>query len=231
MREFLYETHLHTAEGSACGKTPGAEYVHTYKEAGYDGIIVTDHFFNGNSVARFMEFATWEEKVDVFCSGYEQAKEAGEKIGLKVFFGWESGYAGTEFLVYGLTKEWLLKHPEIVGCSIRKQYELVHEAGGMVIHAHPFREAPYIAEIRLEPEYVDGVEVYNRANESRNPVFNKRAYRYAKDNDLPMTCGSDIHQAGSPVCAMCFEKPLHSIEDYINAVCKRKKYSFYTEGS
>ena len=45
---FRYETHLHTAEGSGCASASGAEQARRYKALGYDGIIVTDHFFNGN---------------------------------------------------------------------------------------------------------------------------------------------------------------------------------------
>lgn len=41
----------------------------------------------------------WKDWVEQFCKGYEHAKEEGGKIGLQVFFGWESGYHGTEFLI------------------------------------------------------------------------------------------------------------------------------------
>lgn len=226
MGEFYYETHLHTLEGSACGDFSGRDYAKAYKKAGYDGIIVTDHFFNGNTAAP--RLASWERKVEILCSGYENAKRIGDEIGLKVFFGWEAGYTGTEFLIYGLTKEWLIEHPQIIKCSIQEQYEMVHQAGGMVIHAHPFREAIYIPSIRLEPKFVDGVEVYNRANEERNPSFNKKAYQYAKEYGFPMTCGSDIHRKEDPKCAMCFEKPLHSIEDFITVVLSKKGYKIET---
>ena len=46
---YLYETHLHTTAASACAKSTGSEYISFYKELGFDGIIVTDHFFNGTS--------------------------------------------------------------------------------------------------------------------------------------------------------------------------------------
>ena len=106
-----------------------------YKEAGYTGIIVTDHFFYGNtSVDRSLP---WEEWVRRFCLGYEHAKAEGERIGLSVFFGWEACYEGTEFLVYGLDQAWLLAHPQIKDASIREQYALVHEGGGIISHAHP----------------------------------------------------------------------------------------------
>ena len=46
---YLYETHLHTCQGSACGRSTGAEQARFYKEIGYAGIIVTDHTFDAIS--------------------------------------------------------------------------------------------------------------------------------------------------------------------------------------
>ena len=46
---YIYETHLHTSEGSACGHAKAVDIVHAYKDAGYTGIIITDHFFYGNT--------------------------------------------------------------------------------------------------------------------------------------------------------------------------------------
>ena len=146
-QRYLYETHMHTSEASACAGSTGAQMARAYKEAGYTGIIVTDHFFYGNtSVDRSLP---WEEWVRRFCLGYEHAKAEGERIGLSVFFGWEACYEGTEFLVYGLDQAWLLAHPQIKDASIGEQYALVHEGGGIISHAHPFREEDYIPEIRL----------------------------------------------------------------------------------
>ena len=52
MDGYLYETHMHTSEGSACGQSAGAEMARAYAENGYTGIIVTDHFFYGNTADR-----------------------------------------------------------------------------------------------------------------------------------------------------------------------------------
>ena len=76
---YKYETHMHTLEGSACGRFTGAEMARAFKEAGYTGIFVTDHFFNGNcAVDRQLP---WAEKVELFCKGYENAKAEGDKMG------------------------------------------------------------------------------------------------------------------------------------------------------
>ena len=108
---FRYDTHVHTLQASACALSTGAELARAYKERGYDGIFITDHFFNGNtSVASDI---TWKERVELFCKGYEDAFEEGCKIGLDVFFGFEYAVGGADFLVYNIDKKWLLEHEDI----------------------------------------------------------------------------------------------------------------------
>ena len=76
---FLYETHMHTCQASACGKATGREQARVYKEAGFTGIIITDHFFGGNTAVN--RELPWEERIDLFFRGYEDAREEGERIG------------------------------------------------------------------------------------------------------------------------------------------------------
>lgn len=228
---YLYETHMHTAEASACAKSSGAEMARAYRKAGYTGVVVTDHFFYGNTAID--RSLAWEEWVTQFCKGYESVKAEGDKIGLSVFFGWESGYQGTEFLIYGLDKEWLLAHPKIREADIEEQYKLVHEGGGIVCHAHPFREEPYIPQIRLFPEYVDAVEGINATHESPvssshlNPDFNRKACAYAKEHHLPITAGSDQHTTLMIGGGMLFERKLRDAADFCKAVCKSEAIAYW----
>ena len=48
MSGYLYETHMHTCQASACSDTRGRDYIQRYLDLGYTGIILTDHFFRGN---------------------------------------------------------------------------------------------------------------------------------------------------------------------------------------
>lgn len=223
---YLYETHLHTKEGSACARDTAEELVKVYKEAGYTGIMVTDHFYRGNTAVD--RNCSWEDWVEAYCRGYENAKEAGDKLGLQVFFGWEESYQGTDFLVYGLGKEWLVKHPELREVTIEEQYELVHQAGGIVIQAHPYREASYIPEIRLFPNAVDGVEVRNASHFGRSlredgvSMFDVQAMEYAKKHNLPCTGGSDIHCTKLLYGGMAFPRKLEDVQDYRKAVLGRE---------
>lgn len=220
---YRYETHLHTCQASACGRSPGAEHIPYYKALGYDGVFITDHFFGGNcAVPRHLP---WEERITLFCEGYADAKRAGDREGLKVFFAWEETKDGDDYLIYGLTPEWLLAHPEIEGCTRKRQLELVHEAGGCVIQAHPFRQRDYIRRILLGLDYADGVEVANAGNRPEDDVA---AWRYAQDYNLYMTCGSDNHRSGFDVRdpAMTWgigtETPINCPMDYVKMILERK---------
>ncbi|HKL99626.1 MAG TPA: PHP-associated domain-containing protein [Mobilitalea sp.] len=218
MSRYLYETHLHTKEASACARIGGVEQARYYKEAGYSGIIITDHFFNGNSCVP--KNLPWEERIDLFSKGYENAKQEGDRIGLDVYFGWEAGFQGTEFLIYGLSKEWLKKQLDILSWSVEEQYKKVHEAGGFVVHAHPFRIRPYISEIRLFPESVDAVEVINVGN--GNQEYDRKASEYAQKNKLYETAGSDAHGGEKCHSGIAFMHKIVSIQDYIDSIKSRE---------
>lgn len=215
---YAYETHLHTKQGSLCGKNDAEEMVRACKEAGYTGIIVSDHFFYGNTAVD--RSLPWEDWVDGYCKGYEMAKKEGERIGLDVFFAWEASYQGTDFLVYGLDKQWLKEHPEIRDASIEEQYYLIHQDHGFIVHAHPYREAPYIQKIRVYPEYVDAVEVINASHQTmpNGAEYDRKALLYAEKYGLFQTAGSDIHSVNLFGGGMAFSHPLHSVEEYIEAV-------------
>jgi hypothetical protein len=214
MNLFRYETHLHTKEASACALATAVEHVRNYKALGYAGIIVTDHFFNGNSSVPTN--LPWQQRVDLLCKGYENAKEEGDRIGLSVFFGWEANYKSTEFLIYGLDKEWLKSHQEIMNWTIEEQYRNIHAAGGFIVHAHPFRLYAYHQEARLYPDSIDAVEAINACN--LKAEYNDKAIAYAKRYNLPVTAGTDAHGSENNHIGVAFGYKLTNIKDYISSI-------------
>lgn len=217
---YLYETHLHTCNASACGKNTGREMAEAAKAAGYTGIIVTDHNWGGNtSIDRELP---WDEWIDGFAEGYRQAKETGDQIGLDVWFGMEAGFNGTEFLIYGVTPGWMIQHPELMSSSPSEMSRIVHEGGGIFVQAHPFREESYIPEVRLFPDIVDGAEMINASN--RMPEFNERAIAYANENGLPGTAGSDIHRKELLGAGIAFRNRLSFVQEFCDAIRNRGDY-------
>lgn len=226
---YLYETHMHTNESSACGADCAVDMAKAHKAAGYTGMIITNHNWGGNTcVDRSLPWTKW---IDEFFRPYYLAKEWADKNEFDVFYGYEAGYDATEFLIYNISIEWLKAHPEIRDASVREQFELISDAGGLISHAHPFREASYISEIRLFPEYVHCVEGINAAHSSPKSAkarcdrnYNVDALEYAKKYNFPITGGSDTHSTNLFGGGMAFREKITSLEQFKNQVLNKHEY-------
>jgi histidinol phosphatase-like PHP family hydrolase len=236
---YFYETHLHTSSGSACGICTPLEAVIAHQKAGYTGIVVTEHNWNGNTAVPF--YLPWTEWVDKFVSGYEEARTWGLANDFDVFWGYEANYEGTEFLIYGLEPDFLYENPDIKWASIEEQHQLIKEAGGIVVHAHPFREAAWIPELRFYPFYIDAVEGINAAHYNRysldslgrrrdNQIFNLKAIDYAHDYSLPMTAGSDTHSTFLCYGGMAFGERLRDSSDLAKRIVGDGRGYLLTDG-
>lgn len=232
MSTFKYETHLHTSQASACGSSKGEEYIKVYYDAGYSGIFVTDHFFGGNTaVPRDLD---WKSKINIYCSGFENALKAAKQFNdknnltgtekeFRVFFGIEQSFNGDDYLLYGLDKEYLYKHPEVETMNHYELFNAINMAGGLMVQAHPFRLRDYVKAIHLHPREVHAVEIYNAGNLTPE---NELAALYAKQYNFSVTSGSDIHNIncvpfmpnGQHIGGMEFDSPLTSEKDYINRI-------------
>lgn len=212
---YRYETHLHTLPASHCAKASVRENLEFYKSLGYTGVFITNHFIDGNlAIDRSLPF---EERINFYFADYEEARRIGEEIGLAVFDGVEMSYKGTDFLVYGLHKDWYLQHPEIEGMKKTEELQLLMDAGALIIQAHPYREANYIDHIRLFPRHVHGVEVYNAC---RKAFENEMAEHYANAYGLIHFSGTDNHTAGNRKSfgGMESETPIEDEQDFIRRV-------------
>ncbi len=220
---YKYETHLHTAPVSKCAKANVYESIDFYKQNGYDGIFITNHFLDGN--INTGSISSYEEKIEFFFSDYEEGVNYGKTVGLKVFSGVEMSYKGTDFLVYGLSKEWYLKNPQIMDMKKSEALEYLMNSGALVIQAHPYREASYIDHIRLFPRQVHGIEVINS---SRSNFENNMAKIYAKNYGLLEFAGSDNHCAGEHkfLAGMCSETPVLDEQDFVERVIGGKMSVF-----
>ena len=221
---YKYETHLHTYPVSKCGKASVYESLDYYKKLGYDGVFITNHFLDGNVNTDNVSF--YEEGIEFYFSDYEEGVKYGKSIGLKVFLGTEISYKGTDFLVYGLDKEWYLKNPQIMDMKKSEELEYLMKSGALVIQAHPYREAGYIDHIRLFPRQVHGIEVINS---SRTDFENKMAKIYAQNYGLLEFAGSDNHRASEHklLAGMSSETPILDEQDFVKRV-KDGKMSIFT---
>jgi len=210
---------MHTAEVSACAVKFAAQQVAAYKDRGYTGIIITDHFVNGYSTCP--KDLPWEKRMRHIVSGYEEAKKTGDKLDLDVFLGWEFTVRGSDFLTYGLDLEFLLANPNVDKLSIEAYSALVRRNGGFLAQAHPYRDEYYIEHrYPVSPCLIDAVEVFNVMD--RDEV-NDKAFGFAYKNNLPMQAGTDSHGRSSPFYSgIILEKRAESIFDIIDAIKARE---------
>ena len=212
---YKYETHLHTYPVSKCGKANVCENLEFYKRIGYDGVFITNHFLDGN--INIEASLSYEEKIEFYFSDYEKAVEIGKDIGIKVFCGVELSYKGTDFLIYGLNKEWYMKNAQIIEMKKSEELEYLMNSGALVIQAHPYREAGYIDHIRLFPRHIHGVEIINACNDE---LQNKMAKIFADNYELIEFAGSDNHRADKQkqLAGMCCKRPILNESDFVECV-------------
>ena len=209
---YRYETHLHSSPVSKCGRYSVKSNMEFYKSLGYDGIFLTNHFLDANiGCDRTLPY---EEQIEFFFSDVEEGERLEDEIGIKFFWGVETSYMGTDFLVYGLSKEWYLSHPEIMNVTRKEMLTMMAEDGALIVHAHPFRAASYIDHIRLFPQHVHAVEVDNCGNLD---FQNEMAMHYARCYNLPLSAGSDNHHArfADRLAGVEFDTPIRDIDDFI----------------
>ncbi len=185
---YLYETHVHTNPVSRCATASVRDTVCFYKSIGYAGLFITNHFIDGNIGGD--RTAPFADRIRFYFADYEEAVRVGREVGIDVFCGVEMSYAGTDFLVYGLGRDWYLWHPEIEGMRKSELLTLLAAEGALIVQAHPFREADYIDHIRLFPRHVHAVETYNAC---RSSFENSMADAYARSYGLLPFAGSDNH--------------------------------------
>jgi hypothetical protein len=184
---FKLDTHIHTSETSSCGILSAPQMAMAYKNALYDGIVITDHYYK--DFFEKLSQSDWEDKIKQYLKGYYSALKTGEEIGLKVFFGLELRLveSNNDYLVYGVDEEFLIKNPKLYEYSPLEMKKIADENGIVIFQAHPFRPGM----VCMGSDVIHGVEVYN-GNTNHNS-YNDLAYKYAKNNSLFMISGSDCH--------------------------------------
>lgn len=240
------EMHVHTSEGSLCGKVAAAEVVRQYAGAGFDAIVLTNHYgamivegFENEFMGKWESFGnTPEERSERYMRAYILACDAAKKYGIKVFPGMELTLTeGVEdYLLYGIGEDFVLKYPEIYKLSLVKVAEICRDENVLLIQAHPCRDGypGFSRECRLQSaKYLDGVELNQSPDHGNN---NEKVLAWIKEHPYKLvTAGSDYHKphflgcgwikTQYPVANMCELADCLRLRQYD---CYSKKYGRLT---
>ncbi len=208
------ETHLHTKEGSKCGRLTAEEMVVAYHNAGFHTLFISNHF--GTKFFEPWGELTWDETVDRFMLGYHNARKAGKKYNMNVLFSAEVEFDELEnihYLLYGIDETFLKKYAYFMRMKVADFMEIAKSQGILVIQAHPYRDGNLIT----TPDLVDGFEVRNL--NPRHCSYDECAEATAKEYGLYRTAGSDAHRPEDVAAtAMGSENEIKTADDYIGLV-------------
>ena len=189
---FKTELHCHCDIVSACGRISPERLVERYLEAGYTSLVITDHI--SRDTFQYGNYSgdpdNWDAKVDFYMRSYRDLQRAA-KGRLHIMQGFEirlDRHHATDYLVYGLSEEFLRTHVDLLRYHVNTLSEAVRSAGGLFVQAHPFRNHMVIT----LPELLDGLEVYNGTH-THAPFRNEIAMLWAEHYGMIKTSGSDLH--------------------------------------
>ena len=207
--EYKYEIHSHTKNTSRCGQLDGEELVRLYKDAGYSGIVITDHY--SPMTFKPAEFFNKSKALEHYLQGYRKAKQF-EDESFSVLLGMELRFYATvnDYLVYGITEEMLYQLPFLLPLYIKRASKLLRQKGCLFLQAHPFRQLI----TRANPKYLDGVEVFNgKATKEANELSEKWANEI---NAKIKTSGSDCHRkTGVGLGGIITTEPIKTNDDLV----------------
>jgi predicted metal-dependent phosphoesterase TrpH len=199
------DLHLHTTAFSPCSTMTPDELMKAAKEAGLDGVCITEH----NHI--------WKA---------EDAAALSREYGLAVLRGVEVTTIGGDVLVYGVDEDFY----EGIWTPAKLKAK-VDEAGGIAIAAHPFRGFLVFGfgELQLDMQEaidnpvfheVHGLEVCNSMVTDQENDF---ARQVAEELGLLTVGGSDAHKPEAVgTCVTCFHDVLADERDLVEALRNRR---------
>ena len=154
------------------------------------------------------------ERAEEYLSDYKAAKEAAGDD-LNVILGIEIRFPenNNDYLVYGVCEDDLKHFISLIPYGIKNFYKEVKTDKNIILQAHPFRK-----HIELAPlDCIDGIESINmHPNHHAKPSI---AFKYAKENNLIVSGGSDFHHPNQVgVCLMRTKTPITSAEELVSAI-------------
>ncbi len=166
------DLHIHTDQYSLCSRLKPEELVYTARLFGLDGIAITEHN------------CLWEE------GEIAELKHRTKTDDLVILRGQEiraykDGFLEGDLLVFGIDE---VIRDEL---SSHELVERVHQAGGIILAAHPFRPFLGLGDTVYNLN-LDGIEVLNSNHAAAENIAAETARRKL---NIPGIGGSDAHCA------------------------------------
>ncbi len=184
--EYKYELHSHTKNTSRCSKLDAKELIEKCKNAGYSGVVITDHY--SPMTFKLHELFSKKMMLSRYLRGYKKAKSL-ESEDFTVLLGVELRFFFTlnDYLIYGVDEKTLEDAPYMLFLYLKRASKYFRNNGCLFLQTHPFRR--HIRDVN--PKFLDGVEIFNGKASAK---VNEKAKKYAQKIGFNIrTSGSDSH--------------------------------------
>lgn len=213
---YRLELHAHSSPASGCSEVPADELVRVFKEAGYDGIALTNHFIANSDYT-----GSKENSIEMFKKDIYLAQETGDKLGIKVYAGAElrfHNHSNNDYLFFGYTLDELPDIFDYLNTDLETFVKEYKKVSSLLIQAHPFRNNM----IRMNSDLLDAIEAFNvhQNHNSRVAV----AAKYAAAEGKIMTVGSDYHHPGFEGISATRTKVLPKDESELISIIKNDDF-------
>jgi predicted metal-dependent phosphoesterase TrpH len=195
------DMHLHTSRHSPDSEMDPFAMLKRAREIGLDGVVITEHDW------------LWTEPE------LEELRAAAP--GLVVLSGIEVSTRQGHFLVYGVRNPFAVPHGINVGDLCRE----IHQQGGAVVAAHPFRWGqPFDDIMQKEQPELDGLEMMSKNMDADCRKLAAGALtRYGSRLGLAALGNSDAHSSDMlGVCYTDFAATVRDARDLVEAIRSRK---------
>lgn len=223
IRKYKYTTelHAHTSPVSKCSHVTAEDVVRTYAQNGCNALTITNHltpaWLDGNPADRAAEYL----------ADYEKAYDEGKKCGVNVILGMEIRFTENQndYLVYGIEPDDIEKAIFYLDKGVKEFYRGFKTDKNLILQAHPFRDKMVLAPL----DSLDGIEIFNL-----HPGHNSRvaiAARYARENGLTVSGGTDFHDPGNEALCLMRSSSLPENSYDIAQILKSHDFLFDIAGN
>jgi predicted metal-dependent phosphoesterase TrpH len=192
-----FDLHMHTTRHSPDSLMDPLDLIRRARELKLDGVVITEHDW----------LWTKEELQELRASA----------AGLVVLAGIEISALEGHFLVYGVTNPFALPR----GIGVAELCREVHQQGGVVVAAHPFRWGQRFDEILHEEQpALDGLELMTK---NMDADCRRRAAQIHQQYPLAgLGCSDAHHQDELAVCYTEFRAVIRDNRDLAAAIRERR---------
>lgn len=222
-KEYKYkiETHAHTNPVSPCGMISAVDTIKRYKNVGFDAIVITNHFID------YLAKSDAKTTKDFYLKDFYDAKNAGEKYGVKVILGMEIRFPENQndYLLYGINENDVETLYDYLFTDYKTFYNEFKKNQHLILQAHPFRNNMVLQ----DPKLLDGIETFNVHfnHNSRIALATKYATEYP---EFITTCGTDFHDPDCEGFGGILSKTLPTNPQEFVSLLKSRDYLFNVVG-